>query len=113
MRATVTAASADVLDAATPLPTDPGAVEAPAQAPAPTWPCTRCSAKVSFDLDACPECGAGFLAGAASSAVSVKLPVVGDMSRLSKGQRMIIAAGFAGVLMLVLLLLAEVGGHLL
>jgi hypothetical protein len=80
---------------------------------APTWPCTRCGAKVSFDLDACPDCGAGFLAGAASSAISVKLPVVGDLSRMSKGQRLMMAAGFAVVLMVFLLLLAEVGGHLL
>jgi ribosomal protein L40E len=113
MRATVTAASADVLDATTPLPTEPPSAGAAPAAATPTWPCTRCGAKVSLDLDACPECGAGFLAGAASSTVSMKLPVVGDVSRMSKGQRLMMAAGFAVVLMLLLLLLAEVGGHIL
>ena len=105
----MTAASADVLDAATPLPIDPTDDAAPV---VPTWPCPSCGAQVAMDLDACESCGAGFLAGASSTAVSVKLPVVGDVNRLSKGQRLVMAAAIAVALMLAFVLLAEVGGHI-
>jgi ribosomal protein L40E len=111
MRATVTAASADVLDAATPLPTDDHPLHV--AAPAPTWPCPRCGARVSMELDSCDSCGAGFLAETSSTSVSMKLPVVGDLNRLSKGQRLVVAIGFAVVMMVLFVLLAEIGGHIL
>jgi hypothetical protein len=110
MRATVTAATADVLDASTSLPTDEQPLHV--AAPAPTWPCPQCDARVSMELDACGSCGAGFLAETSSTSVSMKLPVVGDVSRMSKGQRLMMAIGFAIALMLAFVLLAEVGGRI-
>lgn len=112
MRATVTAVAADVLDAATPLPVD---ADRPVDAAkvAPTWPCPRCGAKVAMDLDACDSCGAGFLSGASATSRSVALPVVGDLTRMSSGQRMLVAIGVAIGICVLLVLLAEVFGHVL
>jgi hypothetical protein len=64
-----------------------------------------------MSLDSCSSCGAGFLAGTADR-LSAKLPVVGDVAKMSAGQRwMVIGAG--GVLfMLLLILIATLGGHL-
>jgi hypothetical protein len=77
-----------------------------------TWPCTRCGAHVPMELDACTECGAGFLVGAIPSP-TVSLPIVGDVQRLSKMQRFGLAAGLAVVIVAFFLALATIGGAIL
>jgi uncharacterized OB-fold protein len=82
------------------------------EAEAVTWPCARCGEQVAMSLDVCPTCGAGFLEGA-STTVSVHLPVVGDMNKLSRTQRLLVGVVIAVVVMIVLVLLATIGGHFL
>jgi hypothetical protein len=79
--------------------------------PAATWPCPRCGAKVALSLDACSECGAGFLSGATATAAA-RLPLVGDMGKMSQGQRLLVGVGISVVLMTLFVLLAAIGGHL-
>lgn len=83
------------------------AAAADAEAAAVTWPCTRCGVANRIDATACACCGAGFLDDLRSAdGPSLVLPVVGDVGRLSKGQRY----GVAGVLVfLVLLVVALLG----
>lgn len=64
-----------------------------------------------MSLDACPDCGAGFLAGATETPGS-HLPLVGDMRRITQGQRMFVAAAIAVILMIGFLLVAEIVGHI-
>jgi len=64
-----------------------------------------------MSLDECPDCGAGFMAGA-TNAVRSRLPLVGDLRRMSHGQRMLVAGAIAFVLTLMFLVLAEIGGHI-
>jgi hypothetical protein len=75
------------------------------------WPCGRCGAKVPISMDDCPSCGAGFLSGA-SSPMSSRLPLVGDVGRFSRNQRIGLGFGFAIVLMVVLVALLTIGGHI-
>jgi hypothetical protein len=91
-------------------PADPLGLSVPA-GPSPTWPCPRCGHSVPIELDACNECGAGFLSGAAATK-SVRLPMVGDVTRMSSGQRMFVAFAVSVGVMFVLVLLAFIGGHL-
>ena len=79
------------------------------QGEAPTWPCTTCGAANPFDHDLCAGCGSAFLAAARDDAPLLELPVVGDLTRLGRGQRLGLAAGlviaFLTVLFIVGLLL--------
>jgi hypothetical protein len=101
----------------TPEPSDVQSFVAavPPAPPRPTdtasWPCPHCRAWVAMSLDSCPDCGAGFLSGATET-VGTRLPLVGDMSTFSAGQRLLIGAGISIVLMVIFVVLAEVGGHL-
>lgn len=99
--------SADLPPAAAPSPAPVGTAVASES----LWPCPRCGASVPISMDSCPDCGAGFLSGLAKS-TSTKLPLVGDVGRMSQGQRLLIGAGISVVLMVVFVLLAEIGGHL-
>jgi len=64
---------------------------APAEA---TWPCGTCGAVNVLSADACSACGAGFLAGLRESeGPLLELPGVGDLTRMSRGQRMLVAFG--------------------
>ena len=77
----------------------------PTPAPAATWPCTTCGAANAMERDTCASCGAGFLAGARNEGPLLELPVVGDITRLSRGMRFALAAAVAlGFLLLVLVL---------
>ena len=67
----------------------------------PTWPCTVCGTANSLDLDICAGCGAGFMAAARDDTPLLELPVVGDITRLGRGQRFALAGGV--VLAIVLL----------
>lgn len=84
----------------------------PQERAAATWPCGRCGEQVAMSLDVCPTCGAGFLEGA-TGPVSVHLPVVGDMGKMSRSGRLMVGAVISIVVMIVLVLLATIGGHLL
>lgn len=73
----------------------------------PTWPCTSCSASNAITSDSCLACGAGFLAGLRESeGPLLELPGVGDLTRMSRGQRMLVAFG---VVLAVLALVALLG----
>jgi hypothetical protein len=85
--------------------------EALRTAPEAKWPCLPCGESVPLSLDACPSCGGGFLAGS-TTAPAVKLPGVGDITTLSRTQRLMVGLGIAVVVMLVLVLIATIGGHL-
>jgi hypothetical protein len=76
------------------------------------WPCPRCGAQVAMALDACGDCGAGFLAGARSS-TTTRLPIVGDVGTMSGGQRLLVGVGLMVVLMALFVAVAAIGGHLL
>jgi hypothetical protein len=64
-----------------------------------------------MSLEACPDCGAGFLTGATDTPAT-RLPLVGDVQRLSHGQRLLVGGATAVVLMIVFVLVAEIGGHI-
>lgn len=91
-------------------PAGPG--ERPATAAAVTWPCPACGASVPIDRDGCDSCGAGFLAPA-KSRLSLRLPVVGDVVALTQAQRLFLAMVVGCGLVVVLVLLAAVGGSFL
>jgi hypothetical protein len=105
------AAPAETADAASDRATEASALQ-PQERAAVTWPCGRCGEQVAMSLDACPTCGAGFLEGAAG-AVSVHLPVVGDMGKMSRSGRLMVGTVISIIVMIVLVLLATIGGHLL
>ncbi|MCW2681815.1 MAG: hypothetical protein JWM62_3216 [Frankiales bacterium] len=73
----------------------------------PTWPCTTCGASNAISNDACVACGAGFLAGLRDSeGPLLEIPGVGDLTRMSRGRRMLIAFG---VVLAVIALVALLG----
>jgi hypothetical protein len=78
-----------------PLTAPAAALGLPAAAPAEaTWPCGTCGAVNVLSADACSACGAGFLAGLRESeGPLLELPGVGDLTRMSRGQRMLVAFG--------------------
>lgn len=111
-----TPASAEVLTAGLPTPAapvDPGVAQPQGATVAKeaTWPCPRCNASVAISQDVCPECGAGFLSNVAQ-VTNTKLPIVGDVGRMSQGQRLMIGAGISVVLMVIFVMILEIGGHL-
>ncbi len=100
-----------------------GAVAPPTQArhaaePGPEsearWPCTGCGADNALDATACATCGTGFLAGLhAADSASLTLPVVGDVGRLSRNARLVLAVGLGLVVALLLTGLVLLIGTLL
>ncbi|MCY7366052.1 MAG: hypothetical protein LH469_12185 [Frankiaceae bacterium] len=83
---------APALDPLTEPAAAPG-LPAPADAD-PTWPCATCGARNPLAVNACGACGAGFLAGLREAeGPLLELPGVGDLTRLSRGQRMGLAFG--------------------
>lgn len=80
------------------------AEQAPVEAvlPGSGWPCSACGVTNSLASPRCAGCGAAFLA-AAESRPSFALPLVGDISRYSRSQRL---TGAVGVVLLVLLVVA-------
>jgi hypothetical protein len=95
----------------------PDPLTAPAVAPVPdatagpavepTWPCATCGATNPLTAGACAACGAGFLAGLREAeGPLLELPGVGDLTRLSRGQRMALAFG---VVLFVIALTALLG----
>ena len=84
---------------AAPVTADP----TPARAPRPGgWPCSGCGASNPVELDACAACGLGFLSGLKKTEPPLLvLPVVGDLTKLSRAQRL----GAAGAVVLAIVLL--------
>ena len=92
--------------AAAPAPT-PAPAPAPAPAGEPAWPCATCGTPNPFSLDACAACGAGFLSSLRESeAPLLEIPGVGDLTRMSRGQRIGLAFG---VVLAVIALVAVLG----
>lgn len=72
----------------------PDAAQPARPAGEPTWPCTSCGARNGFDRDGCASCGAGFLAGLRElEGPLLEIPGVGDLTRMSRAQRLMIAFG--------------------
>jgi hypothetical protein len=94
------------------LAENPVVAAAQVQAAELTWPCPSCGTSVPMSLDFCNSCGAGFLAGA-SDGNTVRVPLIGDVSKISSGQKLGLAIAIALGLMLVILVLATIGGKLL
>ena len=75
------------------------------------WPCSGCGAVNDVELDACVACGTGFLAGLRrDEAPLLALPVVGDVTRLSRSQRLAMAGGVVLLFALLVVLLGVVAG---
>jgi hypothetical protein len=84
---------------------------APSARAAAGWPCGTCGAVNGLDLDACADCGAGFLTALrASEPPLLALPGIGDVTQLGRGQRLGLAAGVALALVLLVALLALLTG---
>jgi hypothetical protein len=86
---------------------DPTEVKDPAEA---MWPCLTCGEQVPLSLDECPACGAGFLAGSTTIA-STKLPVVGDVRKMSSNQRLLAGLAVAAGFSLIVFVVAVVATH--
>jgi hypothetical protein len=81
------------------------AVAAPINGP--SWPCTACGTVNPMAHDTCSACGRHFLAGVREDhAPSLELPVVGDLTKMSRAQRFVLA----GVVVLVVLVLTVLLG---
>lgn len=87
---------------------------APDDAPRPQhrgWPCSGCGAVNAVEDDACVACGTGFLAGLRQDAPPLlALPVVGDITRLSRAQRLGMASAVVLLFALLTVLLSIVAG---
>lgn len=65
-----------------------------------TWPCVQCGAANSMTLMACTDCGIDFLAAERSgNTPMLVLPIVGDIGKLSRGQRIGLAFAAVGVVL--------------
>lgn len=106
----------DPLPFDTPLPPDPH-LDAPITKAAdihlaePGWPCRHCGTVVSMAEDNCPQCHTPFLVP--EDVVEVSLPVVGNVRRLDPKMRMILGLVGALGVMLVLVIVAFIGGAVL
>ncbi|HVM28621.1 MAG TPA: hypothetical protein VM433_13250, partial [Mycobacteriales bacterium] len=75
------------------------------------WPCSTCGQSNPVELDACAGCGTGFLAAMkADEPPLLVLPGVGDVSRLSRAQRLAMAAGVAVLIAVMVLVLGVLLG---
>lgn len=87
------------------VPVRAGGRQAGAPCAGPSWPCTSCGAGNGYDAGACAACGAGFLAAAHAAAGPPVLPVVRDLTRLRRWQRLALAGAAALALVLLTALL--------
>jgi hypothetical protein len=78
----------------------PAAVPASSPSKPTGWPCSRCEHLNDFADLLCTTCASPFLAKVAEeTAVTIRLPLVGDLSRYGRGQR----AGIALAALLIVL----------
>jgi hypothetical protein len=77
----------------------------------PTWPCATCGATNPIDRDTCVGCGSPFLSALRDTeGPLLELPVVGDITRLGRGQRFALAGGVVLVFLVLTLLIGLVFG---
>jgi ribosomal protein L40E len=62
------------------------------------WPCSSCGSRNPLATTICSTCGSKFLA-AASEELSLVVPGVGDLGRMSRGQRIAVAGGFLALVL--------------
>ena len=76
-----------------PLTAPAAALGLPARPSAdPTWPCGACGTDNALSAGTCAACGAGFLAGLREAeGPLLELPGVGDLTRMSRAQRLSLA----------------------
>ncbi|MBC7375742.1 MAG: hypothetical protein H7323_17265 [Frankiales bacterium] len=85
---------------------DPTSEPTPEASTEPTWPCATCGAANALTLMACAGCDAGFLSGLREAEGSLlELPFVGDLGALPRAQRLGLAAGAVGAVLVLVLLL--------
>ncbi|MBW3641146.1 MAG: zinc ribbon domain-containing protein [Actinobacteria bacterium] len=59
-----------------------------------SWPCMACETSNPYTVSVCTACGSAFLAGLREAeGPLLELPGVGDLTKLSRGQRLGLAAG--------------------
>lgn len=72
----------------------------PASAKGIGWPCLSCGAVNPFEAVRCSACGSAFLAAVAgANGPSMVLPLVGDLRRFTRAQRLLGAFGIVIVIM--------------
>jgi uncharacterized membrane protein YvbJ len=76
-----------------------------------TWPCAGCGTHVPMADDVCDNCGASFLPS--DPGLNLSLPVVGNLGRLDKSQRLVVMIGGVFVVMVLFLVVAFVLGSIL
>jgi hypothetical protein len=77
----------------------------------PTWPCSACGTQNRIERATCSACGSPFLSGLREQeGPLLELPVVGDLTRLRRGQRFAIAAGVVLAFVVLTLLVGLVFG---
>jgi RNA polymerase subunit RPABC4/transcription elongation factor Spt4 len=102
---------------------NPAAAPAPAAPPVPAapptaasdevrWPCNSCDEQVPMSLDMCPMCGSPFLSGAKETP-SMEIPMVGDLGRMSRTQRLVFGVVVAMGVMVALVAGAAIIGHII
>lgn len=75
------------------------------------WPCTACGETNAVERNTCAACGSSLFALLRQGeAPLLVLPVVGDLSRLSRSQRLVLAAVVAGAFSLLVALLSVLLG---
>ena len=90
----------------------PAAVPAPRDgAVGPGWPCTACGEHNGVDRDTCAVCGSSLFALMRQGEKPLLvLPLVGDLTKLSRAQRLVLAAVVAGAFCVVIALLSVLLG---
>ena len=76
----------------------------------PSWPCPACGTVNPMVDDTCSSCGRHFLAGLRDEAPLLELPVVGDITKLGRGQRFALAGGVVVAFVLLTLLVGVLFG---
>jgi len=90
---------------------DPPATATPEALAGPTWPCASCGSVNLMERDTCAGCGAPFLSGLREQERPLlELPVVGDITRLGRGQRFALAGAVVLAFLVLTLLLGLVFG---
>jgi len=78
------------------------------------WPCAACGTESDFGSTTCETCGAGFLGELQSDiASSLRLPVIGDISRLGRGATYGLSIGVGLLIALILCGLLALAGRVL
>jgi hypothetical protein len=101
-----------------PPPPPPGSIPPPPAPPAagpgqltlgkPPWPCVRCQTVNPYSENRCTACGHGFLDGL--SEPSATLPLVGDLTDISRATKIKLGVAVSFGLCLVILILFTVAG---